>query len=197
MSDAIEARKARLRQDLAEAARGLDPAERQRLSERACARLREQPVWQTARAILFYAPLRSEVDLWPLLSEALGRGLTVALPRFVPASGVYEAAVIRSPERDLIAGQFGIREPGPGCQVWPLNRLDLVLAPGVGFDLDGRRLGRGQGYYDRLLSLVDGLRCGVAMDRQVLPRVPAAPHDVAVDCLLTPTRWLNFHRRAA
>ena len=71
-------------------------------------------------------------------------------------------------------------------------RLDLVLVPGVAFDLHGRRLGRGRGYYDRLLSQVGGRTCGVAFDEQVVSEVPVEAHDVLLNCILTPTRWFEL-----
>ena len=91
---------------------------------------------------------------------------------------------------DIVNGKYGIREPGDRCVLVPLNRLDLVLVPGVAFDVRGRRIGRGKGYYDRLLSLAGGLKCGVAFDEQILAEIPTEPHDVAVHCILTPTRWI-------
>jgi 5-formyltetrahydrofolate cyclo-ligase len=67
----------------------------------------------------------------------------------------------------------------------------LVLVPGVAFDLRGRRLGRGKGFYDRLLADAGGLKCGVAFDEQIVTEIPVEPHDVSVDCILTPTRWIQ------
>jgi 5-formyltetrahydrofolate cyclo-ligase len=72
-----------------------------------------------------------------------------------------------------------------------LNRLDLVLVPGVAFDARGGRLGRGKGFYDRLLSAVNGTKCGVAFDEQIVDAVPVGPLDVLVNCILTPTRWIE------
>jgi 5-formyltetrahydrofolate cyclo-ligase len=60
----------------------------------------------------------------------------------------------------------------------------------VAFDLHGHRLGRGKGYYDRLLTAVRGTACGVAFDQQLVPEIPIGPHDVRMNCLLTPTRWI-------
>ncbi|MBP9903534.1 MAG: 5-formyltetrahydrofolate cyclo-ligase, partial [Verrucomicrobia bacterium] len=73
----------------------------------------------------------------------------------------------------------------------PLNRLDLVLVPGVAFDPRGGRLGRGQGYYDRLLAGVRGTKCGVAFDEQIVDAVPVGPLDIRLNCILTPTRWIE------
>ena len=193
---AIRAEKAALRTRLRADLKGVTPEERRAASAFTCARLREQPLWLEARRLLFYAALPDELDLWPLVEETLGEGRTVALPRFLVESGIYAAAIIQNSKQDLVPGKMGILEPGSHCQAMPLNQLDLLLVPGVGFDMNGRRLGRGKGYYDRLLSSVCGVRCGVAMDRQVLPAIPAEPHDVTLDCILTPTRWLTFGPRA-
>jgi 5-formyltetrahydrofolate cyclo-ligase len=73
----------------------------------------------------------------------------------------------------------------------PLNQLDFLLVPGVAFDRSGRRLGRGKGFYDRLLAGVTGMKCGVAWDEQIVHELPAEPHDIAMDLMLTPSRWAD------
>ena len=156
-----------------------------------CSRLREQPVWLTARSVLLFAPRSDEPDLWPLLSEAIAVGKTVALPAFIAGMNQYTARQILDPARDLMTGQFSIREPLPGCPEVPLNRLDLALIPGVAFDARGSRLGRGQGYYDRLLVAVRGTKCGVAFEEQIVDVVPVGPRDIRLNCILTPTRWIE------
>src|SRR5204863_2517253 len=93
---------------------------------------------------------------------------------------------------DLKIGRFGIREPAEHCPPISLNRLDFILVPGVAFDLTGRRLGRGKGFYDQLLAAVSGTTCGVAFDEQIVREIPVAPHDIRVNCILTPTRWLQL-----
>ena len=71
-----------------------------------------------------------------------------------------------------------------------------MLVPGVAFDRDGRRLGYGGGYYDRLLPLLsrDATRIAGAFDLQIVDRVPAGPHDVAVDAIVTETQTLAIDR---
>jgi len=189
--------KAALRRQLRELARGLSSGERAAASAHARALLAAQPLWRQARAVLFYAPLPDELDLWPLLLEALREGRRIALPRYLPGAGEYGAALLAEPAHDLAPGKLGILEPVSHCPIFPLNRLDLVLAPGLGFDPHGRRLGRGKGYYDRLLAQVGGVRCGVGLDAQVVSALPAEPHDQMLDCILTPTRWLVCGQHAA
>jgi 5-formyltetrahydrofolate cyclo-ligase len=187
--------KAALRRRMRTWLRDRPPAERTQASAATVALLLARPEWQAARGVLLFAPLPDELDLWPLAEHALEQGRRLTLPRFDPAVRAYHVAEVTHLERDVRTGAFGIREPASHCPVVPLNQLDLLLVPGLCFDLAGRRLGRGKGYYDRLLGPPHGTACGVAWDQQVLPTVPAGAADQMVDCILTPTRWLAVARR--
>jgi 5-formyltetrahydrofolate cyclo-ligase len=181
--------KARLRTQInAEIAR-LTAAERAAASDQARGRLRAQNLWRSARAILFYAPLPAELDLWPMLVEALAGGKIVALPRFVPGEDRCVPCRIHDVSTDLQTGRFGIREPAASCPEISLAHLDLILAPGMAYDLDGHRLGRGKGFYDRLLAEFHGATCGVGFEQQLVSRIPVEPHDIILQCILTPARW--------
>lgn len=178
-----------LRQELRRRLQTLSPAERERHSIQACALLKQQPIWRDAKSILFYAPLPGELNIWPLLADALAANKEVILPQFNSSTGQYTGCRITHLENDLSPGRFGIREPKSHCSEISLNRLDLALVPGVGFDLMGRRLGRGKGFYDRLLAQISGIKCGIAFDEQIVGNIPVEPHDVHLNCILTPTRW--------
>jgi 5-formyltetrahydrofolate cyclo-ligase len=182
--------KASFRQQVRERLNGMTPPQREAASTQICARLRQQAVWKSAGSILFFAPLPGEPDIWPLLEEALRAKKTVALPRFSATSQTYLAARVRHLQSDISVGYFQIREPVARCAEVALSRLDLILVPGMAFDLQGRRLGRGKGFYDRLLAEVHGVKCGVAFDEQIVDAIPVGRLDVRLDCLLTPTRWV-------
>jgi 5-formyltetrahydrofolate cyclo-ligase len=130
-----------------------------------------------------------------LLEEAWTSGKRVALPRYDIHTSAYVACVVANHD-EIRIGSFGVLEPIAGCPVVPLNQLDFILVPGVAFDLVGRRLGRGKGFYDRLLAEVRGHKCGVAFDAQIVAEVPEEPHDIRVDSILTPTRWHLCSRTA-
>ena len=185
-------KKQELRRQIRERLEAMTEPQRATASEEARWRLETQPAWREANTVLLYAPMAKELDIWPLLEAALRTGKQAFLPRFERSKGNYIACCVVEPERDIQPGQFGIREPGQHCPEIPLNRLDLALVPGVAFDLHGRRLGRGKGFYDRLLAAVRGKTCGVAFDEQIVTEIPVEPHDVLLNCILTPSRWIQL-----
>ena len=191
MKSQLQVAKAVLRNSVRARLSQLQPVARIPQSRAACDRLGQQALWIAAETVLLFAPLADELNIWPLVEGALASGKTIGLPRFSPATQSYTAATIRNLQTDLHTGRLGIREPLAECADLPLNRLDLVLVPGVAFDLCGRRLGRGKGFYDRLLADVRGVKCGVAFDEQLVNEVPVGPQDVLLNCILTPTRWLQ------
>lgn len=150
----------------------------------------QHSLWQTAKSVLVFVALKDELDVTELLAEGTRGSKIMAVPRLDLASGTYEAARLMT-RSQLVPGRFGVPEPEAGCPAVPLNQLDLILVPGVGFDFAGRRLGRGKGFYDRLLAQVRGHKCGVAFEQQLVTELPEEPHDVRVDSILTPTRWLS------
>ena len=187
--------KTSVRQQIRQALVALSPAERSSLSLKVGEILRNQPAWREANFILGFAPLSDEPDVMPLLEECWASNKRVALPRYDSGSSVYTACAV-SARNEIRLGNFGVLEPGAGCPLVPLNQLDFILVPGVAFDLAGRRLGRGKGFYDRLLAEVRGHKCGVAFDAQIVAHLPEEPHDIRVDSILTPTRWHSCRRVA-
>src|SRR5215813_14636447 len=128
-----------LRRQVRAAVAGVSAQQKAMASEAARRLLVEQRVWREACSILFFAPTPDEVNIWPLLELALGEGRSVALPRFVRHKTSYTACRVQNPAEEINPGKFDIREPSAGCAEVDLNRLDLILVPGVAFDLHGRR----------------------------------------------------------
>ena len=189
MSGASSELKAAVRRQLREALQRLSPRAREEGSRRVCEALRRLPLWEAARSILFYHPLADEPDIWPLVGEALGEGREVGLLRFQAETAGYTPCRVERVAEDLVEGRFGLLEPALHCREMDVKRLDLVLVPGIGFTLDGARLGRGKGYYDRFLSAVPGFKCGVAFDCSVVTSLPVEPHDTQLNGILTPSGW--------
>ena len=191
MEHGIKEAKTELRRQVRAAVNLISDEAKAVLSAQARQRLLEQPKWEGAKSVLFYAPMFGELDVWPLLEPALAEGKSAALPRFDEERQAYVACRIRNGKGDIVTGRFGIREAAEDCEELSLNRLDLILVPGVAFDPRGRRLGRGKGYYDQLLAAARGPTCGVAFDQQIVREIPVEAHDVHVNCILTPSRWFE------
>jgi 5-formyltetrahydrofolate cyclo-ligase len=175
--------------------RRMTAEERTAASAQARERLAAQTLWQHARSVLLFAPMPGELDIWPLLTVALAAGKRIALPRFERHTKAYAACEIRDPATDVQVGYYGIREPGQQCSALPPGGMDLILVPGIAFDEQGHRLGRGKAFYDRLLTVMSGPRCGVAFEQQIVPEIPVEPHDAVMDWLCLPARWIELAGR--
>ena len=88
----------------------------------------------------------------------------------------------------LAAGSFGIPEPPADSPVCPTSEIDLFLCPGMAFSIQGIRLGRGKGYYDRALAGAspEATKVGVCFSEQFMAELPSEPHDIPMDFLATP-----------
>lgn len=179
-----------LRKQQYAANKSISSAARASAAELIRTRFKDLEIWRNSRSILFYAPLPDEPDIWPLLADAIAASKSVMLPRFSEEDNTYVAGRIENLNKDLHSARFGILEPVADCATFPLNQLDLILVPGVVWSGTGYRIGRGQGHYDRLLAAVSGVKSGVAFDWQFTDAIPVEPHDIRLNCILTPTRWL-------
>lgn len=164
--------------------------ERARASELICRLFRAMSGWESWQSILFFAPQSTEPDIWRLIGHAVAARKTVVLPKFDSVGKEYRACAVRSLGNDLEEGKFGIQEPKDSCEPIPLANIDMIVAPGLGFDRSGRRLGHGKGFYDRILERTSGLIVGVAFDWQMTEEIPAESHDIAMHRIVTPSRWL-------
>jgi len=160
--------------------------ERVEQSGRVAQRLSGLRVWREARWVGGFVPMPDEPQLWELFVGFMETGRRLALPRWDAGTGTYLYCAVRDPRMDLVAGRYGILEPRPECAAVPVTLLDLMVVPGLAFDRDGRRLGRGKGFYDRLLESVAGVSCGVGLEGQLVPTVPVEPHDKRLNLVVMP-----------
>ena len=185
----IREAKRRLRREVRSRVLGMDPAERAREE----AALRDAfwglpGVAGAVHLLLYVTAFPDEIDLDPLLIGAIERGHRLICPRVDRAARALRLHRIDDPRRDLEAGTLGIREPRPGAPEVSPGEVDWALVPGVAFDRRGYRLGRGGGYYDRLLpALRPGVpRWALALRCQVVPQIPVESHDQRLtDILVT------------
>ena len=142
----------------------------------------DHSAWKSAGTVLLYSPLPGEPDPTILLPEQGTRALL--FPRI---EGLHLGIYRQTPESQWITGPYGLREPDPATweQASP-SEIELALIPGLAFDLRGGRLGRGKGYYDRLLGHPDfrGVKIGLAWEWQVVSSVPRTPLDIRMDLII-------------
>ncbi len=182
--------KAHLRRDIAAKRRAIDPQWAKTASERIAENLLSMAVFQSAGTVALYMAIGGEVNLDALFQKCWDLGKRTCIPVFNAEAKIYEMAEVTA-ETKYSTGHFGIREPISSTP-YPTNQIDLMIVPGVAFDRKGNRLGRGGGYYDRLLEGFSGASVAVAFDFQILPKIPADPHDKPVDFLVTETELLMF-----
>ncbi len=186
-------RKAEMRREVAARLKAIAPRDFAERSRRAAERLGSATDFQSARSLLLYAAMPDEIDVDPLIDALLAAGETVFLPVCHEAKGEMRAVRIADRARDLAAGRYGIREPRPGLPAAAPGEIDFVLVPGRAFDRNGRRLGRGAGFYDRFLSgdASGAFRAALALDAQVFPEVPTGPDDRPVHLVVTESQLIR------
>jgi len=182
--------KEKLRREIRDRLRGMSPALHAEASLVICQAAANLPAFLKSRCVALFAPLPSEPDIHPLIEEAWAQGKRVVLPLMIKQGSVLELDwhEITSWNDVVVPGPFGLREPDPlCCPRVPLTDLDCVFVPGVAFDHEGFRLGRGGGFYDSFLSLTPpALPCvGLMFSLQKVPLVPREPHDQSLRSVLT------------
>jgi len=130
-----------------------------------------------------YMPTDNEVDIKPFIAECLFQNKTLLLPKIITSSAM-EAVEIFSFD-NIHEGVYGIFEPTN--QEYRHKFIDLVVVPGVAFDSEGNRVGRGKGYYDHFLKKhPESLKVGIGYSRQLVEYIPTQDHDVKMDKVITP-----------
>lgn len=150
-------------------------------------RLLSLPEFKRANVIMCYVSKDGEVETIPIIEAALERGKVVLVPVIKVRKKKMVVSEILDPDKDLVRGPYGIYQPKAHFEVFHPRSIDLAVVPGVAFDRDGNRLGRGMGYYDKFLTrLRPGVTTvGLAFKFQVVKKLPTLSHDQPVTRLLT------------
>lgn len=184
--------KAQLRRTLLNSLVAIPSEQRDERSRRACRNLVEIEPFQGASTIMMFLSLPHEVDTAEAILHAWQLGKVVAVPKISWEQRHMIPVQINSLETGLATGVSGIRNPVAGAPV-PFGEIDLVVTPGLGFDREGNRLGRGGSYYDRFFAHpgLKAIRCGLGFDEQVLDDIPVVDHDQPVHFLVTDKEVVN------
>lgn len=135
-----------------------------------------------SKVVMLYCALPDEVPTQGVMDELVAQGKTVLLPRVVNDT---EMELRRyTGNKDLCKGAYGILEP-TGEVFTDYDAIDVAIIPGVAFDEDGHRLGRGKGYYDRFLARVPNLyKIGLCFSWQMVAHIPCDEHDIRMDRII-------------
>lgn len=185
--DSVRQQKASIRKQVA--CRRKQLTHKAELSRQIWDHLRRFPPFTGASTVCSYVALPDEVQTAEGLQTLLAEGKRVVVP-FCSGEELKLRLIVSLDE--LCPGHWGILEPLPAVREDPqrnisFEEIDVILVPGVAFDCQGRRLGRGKGFYDRLLARLPArcLRIGLAFRCQLFDRLPELPHDARVDAIAT------------
>lgn len=171
----------------------MSQADRHAKSLAACSLLCQSPEFAAARIVMLYLSMPHELDTSPLALRCWQQGKTVLVPKVSWEQKRMLAVEITSLNDDMTTNSLGVREPVAGKPV-PVNLIDLVIVPGLGFTPDGHRIGRGMGFYDRFLAQKEflGLSCGLAFEEQIVDEMPVLDHDMPLSMLVTDRQIRRF-----
>tara|TARA_B100000945_G_C20392155_1_gene602860 strand:+ start:1120 stop:1731 length:612 start_codon:yes stop_codon:yes gene_type:complete len=160
------------------------------ISNKIMATFMAQPEYQKATTVMFYVDVRAEVRTRYALPDALQSGKRIVVP-WCNDDGELELFHLESMD-ELEIGMYKILEPKQALRSLehkhiPVNQLDVIMVPGVGFDRNGGRTGMGKGYYDKCLQHArnDATLTAVCFDCQIFEEIPVQDHDVYMDKVIT------------
>jgi 5-formyltetrahydrofolate cyclo-ligase len=181
-----------LRKHVLKVRKALDSVFHEQADKLICARLLELPELRSSQCVGAYVSDGTEPDLTVFFEKFMLSQGKLFLPRSGLHSGglEYGMAQIDTLDNGLVNGAYGIPEPGKHCREADGDELNkmLWLVPGVAFDDQGRRLGRGKGFYDRLLNSGSGIKIGIFYECQKTDTVPVETHDQLLDVIITEER---------
>lgn len=178
-----KAKKAQIRKEIKQKLNKQTNAQRLRKSCLIKNKLFNLAEFKRAEYVMFYIAKAEEVQTQLMITEAQKIGKKILVPVILKEKRRMIASLVEDFEKEISLGSYGIRQPQTKyIREAPAKKIDLVLVPALAFDREGRRLGRGGGYYDRFLAdlAVRTPRIGLAFDFQILKNLPFLSHDISV-----------------
>jgi 5-formyltetrahydrofolate cyclo-ligase len=162
--------------------------EREAASMKICRALMDNDLFLDARGVHVYLPIKTEVDIRPLIKMAWAMGKSVGMMH-VNEDGGSQQLAIGSGTEFRPSGSLGILQP-IDAEPFDMNECDVVIVPVVAVDLEGNRIGYGKGYYDQFLSFFPRPTIGVAFEVQIFDHLPHDEGDITLDYIYTEERVL-------
>jgi len=193
MDEGMLEEKNRLRAQIVSRLAAMFPDERDELSTEIAKRFVASLEFRGASVVLAYDSFGTEVNTHPLMQLILERGKALCLPKTRKKERSMTVHAVADLQRDLTLSRWGFLEPKKTMPVVPLERIDLIIVPGLAFDPQCHRLGRGAGYYDRFLPLVEvrAAACALAFECQIVEAVPVDEHDWPLQLIFTEERVIH------
>ncbi len=185
--------KQQLRMQMREIIRQITPNERKQYSRMITNKILNLPEYSNSHVIMAFLSMDVEYDTTELINKAIESGKIVCAPKVDWDSWSMQPVKIANSE-DVIIDSHNLKEPKGDEQI-SANEIDLILVPGLAFDVRGHRLGRGGGFYDTFLSRADvkrAIKLAPTFDCQILPSLPIGNKDMSVDIIITPHKLLRF-----
>src|SRR6185437_871013 len=178
--------KAAIRKWLRDIVAALSETERHQKSITACSLVAASPEFAAARVVMLFLSTPIELDTASLALKSWQAGKTVVVPKVSWDQRRMLPVEISSLHTALTTTGPGVREPVGGMPI-PVEFIDLVIVPGLGFTPTGYRIGRGMGFYDRFLAQPEflGVSCGLAFEEQIVDQLPVLDHDMPLSMLAT------------
>ena len=185
--------KGQLRLMLQKSLLAIPPEQRTEKSKKVCRNLISTSQFQSASTIMMYLSLPHEPDTSEAILHSWQLGKIVAVPKISWQQRHMIPVRISSLETSFSTEAASLRNPITGVPM-PLQEIDLVVTPALGFDRKGNRLGRGGSYYDRFFANEElkAPKCGFAFAEQLIDSVPVTSTDVPVDFLVTDEEIMYF-----
>ncbi|PRR82694.1 5-formyltetrahydrofolate cyclo-ligase [Clostridium vincentii] len=183
--------KNKIRKDIIGKRDSLDLEKKRNFDKIIIGKLKETEEYKKSKNIFIYIGFGSEIDTAKYIEEFLMEGKKVFVPRTNMVIKTMDAVEITS-LKELERNKFGILEPNKNKESIDKNQLQLIIMPGVAFDIDKGRIGYGGGYYDKYMEYIaEGIpKIALAYELQIIDKVPREDHDILPDSIITEKRTI-------
>ena len=151
--------------------------------------------FRNSKNILFYISYNNEVNTHSMIKKSMAIKKNIIVPI---SDKKNEELIITLLDKweDLSIGNYNILEPNYNIEkLFPLDKIDLIIVPGIGFDIKGNRIGHGMGYYDKLLQKSNhSINIGLAFEFQIISHIQIQKHDIPLDKIITEKRIINCRK---
>jgi len=144
--------------------------------------------YKSAKTIMCYISLDSEVNTWEFIKSKLADGKEIVVP-YIDVNDVLSVSKLKSFD-NLVVGKYGVLEPKN--KLLYDEKIDLMILPGLAFDVNGSRIGFGKGYFDKFLSKhTKSVKVALAFEEQIIDFIPTTKYDVYMDVIVTDKRLIK------